>query len=194
MHPEFPSPPDDGAGDGAEQVWVSAGDVGEFRQGTELSRWALARYLVGRSLLAAVSNSLLALFLLLVVIGCLLEWGAHLTFLAVLVFVVAVMVLLLLLALRAVLRRVMAAERVEVFDDRLTALVRDTRRDVRRELGRVGLPHTVLTLPLVAFRLIGRRRAETMERMRAFDVDRAVPKARLDELHMLLRAITDRSR
>lgn len=34
-------PPDDGA-------WVSADDVGSFDQGSGFSRWALARYLVGR--------------------------------------------------------------------------------------------------------------------------------------------------
>jgi hypothetical protein len=34
--------------------------------------------------------------------------------------------------------------------------------------------------------MLGRRRAKTFARLREFDIDRAVPKARLDELHMLL--------
>ena len=55
-----------------------------------------------------------------------------------------------------------------------------------RELRRLGLPSHTVTLPLLAFRLVGRRRARTLEQLRDFDVDRAVPPARIDEMHMLL--------
>ena len=50
----------------------------------------------------------------------------------------------------------------------------------------------MFTLPLLAFRLIGRRRSETIAQMREFDVDRAVSKARRDELHLVLREAVGR--
>ena len=56
------------------------------------------------------------------------------------------------------------------------------------ELRRIGLPGRVWTLPLLAVRLLGRRRrGETLERLRTFELERAVPRSRLDELHLLLR-------
>ena len=72
----------------------------------------------------------------------------------------------------------------------MQALVDDTRADVLRELRRIGLPGRVLTLPLLGFRLLSRRRRrDTLDRLRTFQADRAVPKARLDELHLLLRQV-----
>ena len=57
-----------------------------------------------------------------------------------------------------------------------------------RELRRIGLPGRVWTLPLLAFRLFSsRRRQDTLARLRTFQVERAVPRARLDELHLVLR-------
>lgn len=57
-----------------------------------------------------------------------------------------------------------------------------------RELRRIGLPGRVVTLPLLALRLPGRRRrADTVTRLRGFDIERVVPKARLDETFLLLR-------
>ena len=57
-----------------------------------------------------------------------------------------------------------------------------------RELRRLGLPGRTLTLPLLAFRFLGReRRKDTVARLRKFDIDRAVPKARVDEMFLLLR-------
>jgi hypothetical protein len=84
------------------------------------------------------------------------------------------------------LRRLTEADRYGQLETRLRALVSDTRGDVLRELRRVGLPSHTVTLPLLAIRLIGKRRKPTLARMREFDITRAVPKARLDELHMLL--------
>jgi hypothetical protein len=46
-------------------------------------------------------------------------------------------------------------------------------------------------MPLLAVRLTGRRRTETLDRLRAFEVERAVPGSRVDELHMLLRTAAD---
>jgi hypothetical protein len=89
--------------------------------------------------------------------------------------------------LRAVLKRLMAANVYGPLEERLSAIVGGARKDVLAELRRVGLPSRLLTLPWIGVRLIGRRRKETIARMRDFDVDRAVPKARRDELHLVLR-------
>lgn len=167
--------------------WTSADEVGEFRQGNPLSRWALARYLVGRAVAEAVSRTLFVLVLVGFGLAALGKWVVHSTLLTVLFVVLAVGVALMRWALRAVLRRLTAAATYAPIEARLRALVSDTRGDVLRELRRLGLPSRAGTLPLLAIRLIGRRRAETAERLRSFDVDRAVPKARLDELHLLLR-------
>jgi hypothetical protein len=181
VHPALPDEPSDDA------EWLAADEVGEFEQGSPLSRWALARYLVGRALGESVGHTMLVVALVLIGIAAACQWGLHSTFLAVIVGVLALLVLLLRAALRAILRRLTAAEQYEPIESRLRELVSDTRGDVLRELRRVGLPSHTLTLPILAIRLIGRRRAATLARLRTFDIDRAVPKARLDELHMLLR-------
>lgn len=181
MHPALPEPPFDAA------AGVSADDIGQFEQGSPLSRWALARYLVGRAIGESVGNTLLLLAIAVLGLAAACEWGLHATFVAVLVALLGLMVLLVRAALRAVLRRLTAADRYGPLESRLRALVADTRGDVRKELRRVGLPSRAVTLPLLAFRLTGKRRPATMAKLRQFDVDRAVPRARLDELHMLLR-------
>jgi hypothetical protein len=174
----------DRPGDDAE--WGSADDVGAFEQGSSFSRWALARYLVGRAIGESVGSTLLSVALLLLALAAVGEWVIHSTLMAVLVGIVAIGVLLIRWVLRAVLRRLTEADRYGPVEARLRALVSDTRGDVLRELRRVGLPSHTVTLPILAIRLVGRRRKETFTRLREFDIARAVPKARLDELHMLL--------
>lgn len=181
MQPALPSEPS------PDEPWQSADEVGDFRQGSQLSRWAMARYLVGRAIGESVGSTLLLVALALIGLAAACEWGLHVTFLAVLLVIVALGVLLLRAALRAILRRLTATDRYGPVESRLRKLVADTRADVRRELRRLGLPSRRITLPLLAVRLVGRRRTETLQRLRGFDLDRAVPKARLDELHMLLR-------
>ena len=166
----------------------SADDIGHFDQGSPLSRWALSRYLVGRAIGESVGRTLLAGSLLVFGLAAVSEWVLHSTFLAVLLIVLAVMVLLVRGVLRAVLRRLTAADRYGPLEARLRELVAATRGDVRKELRRVGLPSRALTLPLLAFRLTGKRRPASLAKLRQFDIDRAVPRDRLDELHMLLRA------
>ncbi|HLY33000.1 MAG TPA: hypothetical protein VKQ07_00580 [Jatrophihabitantaceae bacterium] len=169
-------------------------DVGAFEQGSAVSRWALARYLVGRAVGESVSRSLLIVAVLLLGLTAAAAWGLHSTFLAVVVFLMALGVLTLRALMRAVLRRLTATDQVGPVDQRLRALVADTRGDVLQELRRAGLPSHTWTLPLFAIRLGSRRRrGETIERLRSFDIDRVVPRARLDELHLLLRSITGRS-
>jgi hypothetical protein len=181
VHPARPDEPSD------DGLWLSADDVGGFQQGSPTSRWALARYLVGRAVGEAASRTLLIVALAVLALAALCEWGLGSTFLAVVLVVLAVMVLLLRAGLRAILRRLTAADRSGPIETRLRALVSDTHGDVLRELRRAGLPSHTLTLPLLAFKLVGRRRAATIARLREFDVERAVPNARLDELHILLR-------
>jgi hypothetical protein len=180
VHPALPDEPSDGG------EWLSADEVGEFRQGSPLSRWALARYLVGRALGESVGHTLLLVALLVLGLAAAAQWLLHSTFLAIVLAVLALIVLLLRAGLRAILRRLTEADRYGPVETRLRALVSDTRGDVLRELRRVGLPSHTVTLPLLAMRLAGRRRQATLARLRDFDVDRAVPKARLDELHLLL--------
>jgi hypothetical protein len=167
--------------------WLSADDVGEFRQGSPLTQWALARYLVGRALGESIGHTLLVVALVILSLAAASELGLHSTFLAVVLTVLAVIVLLVRATLRAILRRLTEADRYGPLETRMRALVADTRGDVRRELRRVGLPSHSITLPLLAFRLMGKRRTATLARLREFNIDRAVPRARLDELHLLLR-------
>lgn len=180
MHPALPDRP---AEDGD---WLSADDVGAFPQGSALSRWALARYLVGRAIGESVGSTLLLVALVLLAVAAVCQWVVHSTLLAVLIAILALGVLLIRTVLRAVLRRLTEADRYGPVETRLRELVSDTRGDVLRELRRVGLPSHTITLPLLAIRLIGKRRKATLARLREFDIVRAVPKARVDELHMLL--------
>lgn len=188
-----PALPDEPSADPSDGPWLSADegpgadDVGAFRQGSANSRWALARYLVGRAIGESVGTTLFLVAAVLLVAAALLEWLLGWTFVAVLVVLAAVVVLALRAVLLAVLRRLTAADRYGPVEDRLRGLVDDTRGDVLRELRRIGLPSHMITLPLLAVRLIGRRRKDTLTRMRSFEIDRAVPAARLDELHLLLR-------
>jgi hypothetical protein len=167
-------------------------EVGSFEQGTEFSRWALARYLVGRAIGESVSRTLVLVAVIALGLAAVSTWVLHIVFLTVLLVIFAAGVLFLALAVRALLRWLTAVDRYSPGDRRFRSLVTDTHRDVMRELRRIGLPGRTLTMPLLAARLAGRRRKETLARLRAFDVERAVPGSRVDELHMLLRSVADR--
>lgn len=190
MEPPLPARrPDDAAGEsgfvqGQDQV---AYDVGEFQQGSPFSRWALARYVVGRVILERVSWSLLAIALVLLVLAAAARFLIDSTFLAVLIGIIAVFVLILRAVLRAVLRRLMGAAAYGPIEARLSGVVNGASGDIFAELRRVGLPSRVITIPLILLRLIGRRRGDTLARMKQFEVERAVSRARVDELHMLIR-------
>ncbi len=164
-------------------------DVGEFAQGSPLSQWALARYLVGRAIAESIGWSMLIVGVVLLGLSALAWWGLDSTLLGVLVLVLAVGVLVLRALVLAVVRRLTGFGTYAPIEDRMRALVDDTSADVLRELRRVGLPGRIWTLPLLAIRLLRRsRREDTQRRLRQFEVERAVPRARLDELHLLLRA------
>ena len=164
-------------------------DVGEFRQGSPLSQWALARYLVGRAITESVSRSLLVVGVVLLVLGALASWVLDWLVVGILLFVVAAGVLVLRFLLLAIVRRLTGFRQYRPIEDRMTALVDDTRGDVLGELRRIGLPGRLWTLPLLALRFFGRRRRrDTIDRLKQFEIERAVPKARLDELHLLIRS------
>lgn len=174
--------PDASGGDG----FAGAADVGEFRQGTEGSRWALARYLVGRAVGESIGRSLLVVALVILLLAGLVEWGGS-GFWAAVLAVLAFVVLAARALVRAVLVRLTAVRADGPLDARLRAIVADTRGDVLRELRRNGLPGRTWTLPLLALRLLRRsRRAETLRRLRGFELDRVVPPARVDELHLIV--------
>jgi hypothetical protein len=163
-------------------------DVGEFRQGSPFTQWALARYLVGRSVTESVGVALLIVALALVGLAALGQWLIDSTVLAVLLVIIALFVLVLRWLLLTVVRRLTAFPQYAPVERRMNALVADTRGDVLRELRRIGLPGRVWTLPLLPLRFLGRsRRRETMARLRRFEITRVVPKARLDETFLLLR-------
>lgn len=163
-------------------------DVGSFEQGSQFSRWALSRYLVGRAIGESVNGCLLVVGIGVLGLAVLSEWLGHLAALAVLLGVLAIGIFLLRAVLGAMLRRFTVVSRSATGEHRLRALVRDTRSDVLRELRRLGLPGRTVTMPLLALRMFGRRRSETVRRLRGFDLDNVVPRARLDELHMIVRA------
>jgi cytochrome c biogenesis protein CcdA len=163
-------------------------DVGGFRQGTEASRWALARFLVGRAVGESLGRGLAGLGVCGLAAAGLL-WWRHWVLAAALVALVTLGLLLMRALLLAVLRRFAALPGTSA---RLRAVVRETRRDVLRELRRIGLPGRTWTLPLLALRLLRRRRrGATLQRLRGFELERAVPARRLDELHLLLRGAPD---
>jgi len=181
MHPALPDRPDDG------HAYSSADDVGEFVQGTPFSRWALARYLVGRAVASSVSDALLVVTLVWAGLATAAQWGLGVTWLAVILGLFALSTLTVRWAVNALLRRFTGAREFGAMERRLRSLVSDTHGDVLRELRRLGLPSHTITLPLLAFRLLGKRRTDTVTRLRRFDTERAVPATRVDELHMLLR-------
>jgi hypothetical protein len=163
-------------------------EVGEFRQGTAWSQWALSRYLVGRAITESAGIALLVVGLALVVLAVLAQWPLHVTGLAVLLAIIAGFVLLLRWLLLTAVRRLTALPQDPSVERRMNALVADTRGDVLRELRRLGLPGRLWTLWLLPMRFLGRsRRARTAERLRGFEIDRVVPKARLDETYLLVR-------
>ena len=160
-------------------------EVGEFRQGTPGSRWALGRYLVGRAIVAYLDRAMYVLAILVLLVGALAWWLVS-PWLGVPIVLIGLGVLAIRALVTTVVRGLTGARQIGATDARLRALVDETRGDVRRELRRIGLPSRPWTLPLLAVRLAGRRRTETLQRLTQFRPDNVVPAARVDELHLLL--------
>lgn len=168
-----------------------APEVGEFRQGTADSRRALSGYLVGRAIGEQTAAGLMILgfaFLALAVGG----YFIAPTWLAVLVGLIGFGLLLVRAVVAALMRRLAGVGRFGPHEDRMRSLVAETRGDVRRELRRLGLPSHTATMPILAARLLGRRRREVIARLRGFDIDRVVPPARVDDMHLVIQALSQR--
>ncbi len=162
------------------------GEVGDFRQGTESSRWALGNYLVGRVVLEYLGRWFTLVAVVLLALGALAWWQVS-AWLGVPLVLVGFSVLGIRSLFVKLVGALTGAGRFGPLEDRMMALVADTRGDVRRELRRVGLPSRAWTLPLLPIRLLGRRRATTVRRIRQIELERVVSKSRVDELHLLLR-------
>jgi len=166
---------------------------GEFRQGNALTQWALARYLVGRSLGESIGASLLLIAVVFAGLAAGLWWGLDARGWAVLVAIIALLVLLMRWIVLAVLSRLTATREYAPIERRLREMVAETRGDVLGELRRVGLPGRIWNLPLLAVRLLRRKtRAATFARLKSVDLDRVVPASRVDELHMLIKSAGSR--
>jgi hypothetical protein len=161
-----------------------------FSGADALTSGLLARYLIGRAVAARVSVSLMITALVLVA-GAVALWVWGPRWLGVFVGLCALAVFAFRALVVAILRRIMGVGRLGPAEGKVRALVADTNGELRRELRRIGLPSTVLGMPLLMIRLVGRRRAATFTRLRQFDVNRVVPRSRQDELQFL---ITSQSR
>ncbi|MCW2524493.1 MAG: hypothetical protein JWO63_2828, partial [Frankiales bacterium] len=90
--------------------------------------------------------------------------------------------------LSAIQRRISGIEAMGPAAVQVERLVGQTRKGVRAELRRIGLPSAPWGPTLVGLRLLRRRRrAETVSKLTHFDLSQVVPSSTLDELHLLLR-------
>lgn len=154
--------------------------------GTGATALMLARYLVGRALAARLS---LALWLVagIIFVGAIALWIVDAHWVAVLFGLLGLLVLGVRALVMFVLRKVMAVGRLGSAEARITELVRDTGADLRRELRRIGLPGSVFAMPVLLVRILGKRRKQTFQRLREFDVTNVVPASRRAELDFLVR-------
>jgi hypothetical protein len=184
MNPQLgPVEPDD-----PSQASAGASDIGQFQQGTAGTRWILARYLVGRAIGEQLATALLIVGVLVLAVAVGVYFVAP-TWLTVIIGIIGLGVLLMRVVVGAVVRRMAGVGQFGALEGRMNSLVAETRGDVRRELRRLGLPSRTATMPLLAARLLGRRRGEVISTLRGFDVDRVVPARRVDDLHMVVQAL-----
>lgn len=175
MEPQLPIGPQEGP------------DVGTFRQGDPFSRWALSRFVIGRVVLQRVGWTLLGLAVVLLALAVVCQLVLHLTVVTVLLVLVMLAVLAMRALLRLVLTKLLAAAEQGPLGAQLDDLVKGAAPDVLAELRRVGLPSRTLTMPLLAVRLArAKTREDTTQRLRRFEVERAVSDTRIDQLHLLL--------
>ena len=161
--------------------------VGRFPQAGDAAQWVLRRYLLTRAVGASILRTVYLFGAGLLVLA-LLAWFVGVHWLAVLIGLAAVAVLLVRAALSAVQRRLSGIDAMGPAGRRVEALVGQTRRSVRAELRRVGLPGAPWGPTVIGVRLLRRkRRAETIRRLTRFDLTQVVPSSTLDELYLLLR-------
>jgi hypothetical protein len=163
-------------------------EVGEFRQGNDASDWVLRRYLLTRALGTSIVRTVqwmgVSIFLLAALV-----WVAGVTWLAVLIALVAIFVLLIRSLLGGIQRRMSGTDQLGPAAARIDGLVRQTRKGVHSELKRIGLPSAPWGPVLIGMRLIRPfKRVETVRRLSRFDLTKVVSPATLDELQLLLRS------
>ncbi|MGI8665467.1 MAG: hypothetical protein ACR2N4_05485 [Jatrophihabitans sp.] len=149
-----------------------------------MRRYLLTRAL-GRSVISTVQWS--GISILLIAALC---WFGGVKVLAVLVGLVALAVLLVRVLLSGIERRLTGSARLGPIEPRVDALVSKTRRGLRRELRRVGLPAAPWAPLLIALRLVRPlRRAKTLTALSRIELASVVPASQLDELHLLLQTV-----
>ncbi|HST47895.1 hypothetical protein [Jatrophihabitans sp.] len=161
--------------------------VGNIGPGSAASQAVLRRYLLTRALGSSIINAVqwtgVAVLMLAV-----LSWLGELKLLAVLLGLLALVIFAVRGMLNALARRLSGASRLGPLEPRVAALVTRTRRDLRRELRRVGLPGSPWAPLLIAWRLVRPiRRVRTLDALRRIDLTKVVPPSQVDELQILLR-------
>lgn len=159
-------------------------EVGNIGPSSAASQAVLRRYLLTRVLGSSIVNTVqwTGVAVLLIAVLC---WLGGLKVLAVLVGLFALLVFVLRRLLAAIQHRLSGASRLGPLEPRVAALVARTRRGLRRELRRVGLPGAPL---LIGWRLLRPlRRASTVQALSRIDLTAVVPPSQVDELQILLR-------
>jgi|GEM_PF-1877844 len=162
-------------------------EVGNIGPGSAASQAVLRRYLLvralGSSLINAVQWTGIAILVLAVA-----SWLGHLKVLAVLLGLLALVILAVRGMLSALASRLSGARRLGPLEPRVAALVAHTRRGLRRELRRVGLPGSPWAPLFIVWRLARPvRRARTAQALSRIDLANVVPASKVDELQILLR-------
>ncbi|HEX8769039.1 MAG TPA: hypothetical protein VF714_11745 [Jatrophihabitans sp.] len=162
-------------------------EVGNIGPSSAASQAVLRRYLLTRALGSSIVNAVQ--WTGVVVLGvAALSWLGDLKLLAVLLGLVGLAILAVRGLLSGLQRRLSGAHRLGPLEPRVAALVTRTRRELRRELRRVGLPGVPWAPLLIAWRLVRPlRRASTVEALSRIDLTKAVPPSQVDELQILLR-------
>jgi hypothetical protein len=163
-------------------------EIGPFHQGNELSQAVLRRYLLTRAIGASIVRTVYW-FGVCVLVLAVLVWFAGIKWLAVLIGIAAVFLLLFRAMLSAIQRRISGIDEMGSVAGRMEQLVGQTRKGLRAELRRLGLPSAPWGPALIGLRLIRPvKRADTVRNLAGFDLTQVVPSATLDELHLLLRS------
>jgi hypothetical protein len=161
--------------------------IGEFRQGNEVSQLVLQRYLLTRAIGASIVRTVYWIGIVILVLAAL-TWFAGVHWLAVLIGVVAIFVLLFRGMLAAIQRRISGIDRIGPASAQVERLVGQTRKGIRAELKRIGLPSAPWGPALIGLRLVRPlKRIETIRKLGSFDLGHVVPASTLDELFLLLR-------
>lgn len=175
------------------QHWAetpSGPEVGDFSQrigGNAASEWVLRQYLLTRALGRSIVRTVhwTGVLTLAVALGI---WFADVHWLAVLVGLLALAILCFRVLLSGIQNRLAGAGQFGAASGQVDKMVGVTRRGLRAELRRIGLPSAPWGPTQIAIRLMRRtQRAKTLAALRKFDLTQVVPQSTLDELQLLLR-------